>query len=95
MPQSKSAEKRMRQDVERRARNRSRKAKVKSQVKVLTTAVAAGDFATAEQEFRKASSMIEKVAAKGTIHKNASARQRSRLARKLNAAKAAGAGTSA
>ena len=44
----------------------------------------------AETEFRTATRRIDKVAAKGTIHKNTAARKRSRLAKRLNALKAGG-----
>ena len=47
------------------------------------------ELAAKEAEFRKASSRLDKVAAKHTIHKNTAARKRSRLAKRLNAAKAA------
>jgi small subunit ribosomal protein S20 len=92
-----SAKKRIRQNIKRRARNRARKDQVKSEVKTYTAALGVGDFAKAETELRKVARRLDKVAAKGTIHKNAASRKRSRLARRLNAAKAAkaGAGTQA
>jgi small subunit ribosomal protein S20 len=86
-----SAKKRVRQNIKRRARNRARKTVVKEQVKVFMTALAGGDMGKAEQEFRKTAQWLDKVAAKGSIHKNTAARRRSRLARRLNAAKAAAA----
>ncbi len=91
MAHSLSAKKRIRQTEKRNARNRARKQGVKEQVKALNAAITAGDFAKAETELRKAGSKLDKTAAKHTIHKNTAARKRSRLAKKLNAAKAAGA----
>jgi small subunit ribosomal protein S20 len=95
-----SAKKRIRQNIKRRARNRARKESIKTQVKTFLGAVASGDFGKAETEFRKAAHWLDKVAAKGTIHKNTASRRRSRLARRLNAARttaasapAGGAGT--
>jgi small subunit ribosomal protein S20 len=85
-----SAKKRIRQTVKRRARNRHRKDLVKAQVKSYQAALATGDVAKAEEELRKTVSRLDKVAAKGTIHKNTAARKRSRLARKLNALRAGG-----
>jgi small subunit ribosomal protein S20 len=85
-----SAKKRIRQNLKRRARNRHRKDLVKEQVKAYQAALTSGDVEKAEQELRKTASRLAKVAAKGTIHKNTAARKRSRLARKLNALRAAG-----
>lgn len=94
MAHSLSAKKRIRQTAKRNARNRARKAQIKDATKSLTSAIAAGDLTKAEQEFRTVVKTLTRVADKGTIHKNTAARRRSRLAKKLNAAKA-GAGTPA
>jgi small subunit ribosomal protein S20 len=93
-----SAKKRIRQNLKRRARNRARKADIRTQVKSFMSALSSGDMAKAETELRATAKRLDQVAAKGTIHKNAAARKRSRLARRLNAARkgaAAGAGTQA
>ena len=93
MAHSLSAKKRVRQNEKHRARNRARKAEIRGQVKAFTSAVGGGDLTKAETELRKAAQILDRVAAKGTIHKNAAARKRSRLTRRLNAARLAGAGT--
>lgn len=90
MAHSLSAKKRIRQGVKRRARNRFRKELMKDQTKAFTTAAGAGEFAKAETELRKLTSRLDQVAVKGTIHRNAASRKRSRLTKKLNAMKAAG-----
>jgi len=90
-----SAKKRVRQNIKARARNRARKEVIKDQTKAFTTAAGAGDFAKAETELRQLTRRLDKVAAKGTIHKNTAARRRSRLTKRLNALKAKGAGTKA
>ena len=99
MAHSISAKKRIRQNISRRANNRARKVQIKDQIKVFTAALSGGDFTKAETELRQVVRRLDKVAAKGTIHKNTAARKRSRLARRLNVARAAkaagGAGTSA
>ena len=99
MAHSLSAKKRVRQNVKHRARNRARKEQIKDQVKIFTAAAAAGDWSKAETELRAVARRLDKVAAKGTIHKNTAARRRSRLARRLNAmrktAATKGAGTQA
>ncbi len=89
MAHSLSAKKRIRQTAKRTARNRARKQQVKTAVKGFNSALTAGDFAAAETELRKVASKLDKTAAKNTIHKNTAARRRSRLTKKLNAAKAA------
>lgn len=98
MAHSLSAKKRIRQSIKRRARNRARKVELKETMKGFTAALTGGDFAKAQAELGKVASRLDKVASKGTIHKNTAARKRSRLALRLNAvraAKAGGAGTSA
>ena len=90
MAHSLSAKKRIRQNLKHRARNRARKEMIKNQVKTFLSALAAGDVGRADTEFRKVAQRLDKVAAKGTIHKNTAARRRSRLARRLNAMRAAG-----
>jgi len=84
-----SAKKRVRQSLKRRARNRYRKEQLKDQIKNFTSALVHGDFKKAEEELRKTAQRLDKVASKHTIHKNTAARKRSRLARRLNAARAA------
>jgi small subunit ribosomal protein S20 len=92
-----SAKKRVRQNEKRRARNRHRKTLVRDEVKTYNAAITAGDVTKAETELKTVVKILDRTAAKNTIHKNAAARKRSRLTRKLNALKAAkaGAGTKA
>jgi small subunit ribosomal protein S20 len=84
-----SAKKRVRQSVKRRARNRARKDTIKEEVKTFLSALTTGDFKKAGEEFKKVTRVLDRVASKGTIHKNTAARKRSRLAKRLNAAVAA------
>ena len=88
MAHSLSAKKRIRQAEKRRARNRARKAILKDSLKSFTSAHASGDVAKTEAEFKSISSRLDKVAAKGTIHRNTASRKRSRLAKRLNALRA-------
>ena len=88
MAHSLSAKKRVRQALKRRARNRARKEVIKDQVKAFNVALTGGDMSKAEQELRSVVSRLDKVAAKGTIHRKTASRKRSRLARKLNAVRA-------
>jgi small subunit ribosomal protein S20 len=84
-----SAKKRVRQNLKRRAQNRARKVVIKEQVKSFTAAMASGDLAKAATELNKATSALDRVAVKGTIHRKAASRKRSRLTKQLNAAKKA------
>lgn len=95
MAHSLSAKKRIRQNLKSRARNRARKDLIKQEVKGFTAAVTAGDVVKAEAALRTTVKRLDRVAAKGTIHKNAAARKRSRLTKKLNILKAGGKVTAA
>jgi small subunit ribosomal protein S20 len=91
-----SAKKRVRQNLKRRARNRARKDQIKEQVKSFTAQLSAGKLDNAAAELRKTVQKLDRIATKGTIHKNTAARRRSRLTKRLNAARAkAGAGKGA
>ena len=89
MAHSLSAKKRVRQTEKRRAQNRSRKELIKTQLKSFSAAITGGDIPKAETELNLLTKRLDKVAAKGTIHKNTAARRRSRLTLKLNATRAA------
>jgi small subunit ribosomal protein S20 len=94
-----SAKKRIRQSLKRRALNRTRKDLLKTEIKTYLTALSGGDLKKAQTALNGVVQRLDKVAAKGTIHKNTAARKRSRLAKRLNAARTAppskGAGTTA
>lgn len=85
MAHSLSAKKRVRQSATRRALNMWRKRRVKDQVKAFLQAVAAQDVASAREEFRKACQILDRIATTKTIHRNAAARSKSRLHRRLKA----------
>lgn len=85
MAHSLSAKKRVRQNLKQRARNRARKVAIKESVKAFTAAVTAGNVDKAQTELKTVVQRLDRVAVKGTIHKNAAARKRSRLQKKLNA----------
>ena len=88
MAHSLSAKKRIRQNEKRNARNRWRKDRVKTAVRSFDDAIEEGNFDEAQTLLNKASSVIDKVASTPAMHKNTAARRRSRLAKRLNAAKA-------
>ena len=88
MAHSLSAKKRVRQNLKRRARNRSRKDQIKESVKGFTAALSSGTLDKAAEALRKTVQKMDRIAGKGTIHKNTAARKRSRLTKRLNAARA-------
>ena len=88
MPNTKSAKKRLRQSLERRTRNRATKSTIKTQVRKVTDAVAAGNVEAGATEFRLATKKLDRAASHGVIHKNAAARMKSRLSKRLKTAKA-------
>ena len=85
MAHSLSAKKRVRQNAKRRLRNRSRKEDIRTQGKAFLAALAKGDAKAAGAELNKAVAILDRAAAKHTIHKNTAARRRSRLTKRLNA----------
>ena len=91
MPNTKSAKKRHRQSLERRARNRAVKSAVKTQIRKTTETGASGDAEKTKTEFRLAIKKLDQAASKGVLHRNTAARLKSRLNKRLKtAAKPAG-----
>lgn len=84
MPNIKSAIKRVKTTEKRRLRNASQKSALRTAVKAFETAAAGTDTETAKTALVAASKKLDKAASKGLIHKNAAARKKSRLAKKLN-----------
>ncbi len=84
MAHSLSAKKRIRQSLKRRGRNRWRKEQLKGSLKGFEQAVASGSKDEAAGRLKAAYKALDRVAAKGVIHKNAASRKKSRLAKRLN-----------
>lgn len=87
MPNIRSAAKRMRQNVGRRAANRANIAALRTSIKKLDAAIET-DAKAATSQLKETSSVIAKAARKGLIHKKNAARHTSRLAKRLNKAAA-------
>jgi small subunit ribosomal protein S20 len=87
MPNTSSAKKRMRQDAVRRARNRSTKSTLRTQVRKVREAITAKDIETSQTEFRTLVKKIDKAAAHNVIHANAAARTKSRLSHAIKGLK--------
>jgi len=87
MPNSKSAKKRLRQNTARRLRNRMVKSTMRSQLRKVREAVAAGDTEKAETEYRDAAKKLDRAGARNIIHPNKAARTKSRLQQLIKKAK--------
>ncbi|MDD5923453.1 MAG: 30S ribosomal protein S20 [Clostridia bacterium] len=85
MPNIKSAKKRVKVIAVKTARNKATRSALRTSVKKANIAI---NDASANKEVavREAIKSIDKAAAKGIIHKNTAARNKSALVRKLNAA---------
>lgn len=80
MANIKSARKRARQAVVRNQHNSGLRSTLRTSIKKVRAAVAAGDKAVATKEFGTAQGIIDRIADKRIIHKNAASRYKSRLA---------------
>lgn len=85
MPNIKSAVKRVKTNEKRRALNASQKSALRTVVKAADVAVIGAEVETAQAAFQAATKKLDKAVSKGLVHKNAAARKKSRLAKKLNA----------
>lgn len=85
MANIKSAKKRILVTQTRTARNKAIRSKVKTYMKKVESAVAAGDKAAAQACLVDAMSEIDKACTKGVYHKNNASRKVSRLSRAVNA----------
>lgn len=81
MANHKSAEKRHRQSLKRRDRNRMAKSGFRTAIKKAKSAVESKD-ANAKELLRQAEKAIAKAANKGIVHKKSAARRISRLTKK-------------
>ena len=88
MPTTKSAAKRLRQNIARRTHNRSIKRDLRTRHKRVEEAIAGGNLEQAEKEFRVTVKKLDQAACKRVIHRNAAARTKSRLSARIKAAKA-------
>lgn len=84
MPQHKSAEKRVRQSARRHARNKADISKMKSVIKKVRSSKEKDKGATA---LKIAVKTLDKLSAKGIIHKNKAANQKSSLTKYVNTLK--------
>ena len=85
MANSKQAAKRAKQADKQRAANAGLRTQLRSAIKKVQKAIAAGDAKAAEAALRSEQSTIDAIADKRIIHKNKAARHKSRLAQQIKA----------
>jgi len=86
MANTRSAEKRTRQNIKRYARNRWYRSRPRTFVKRARAEMENGDTAKAEDSVRRACRALDIAAQKGVIHRNNAARRKSRLMKALDRA---------
>jgi small subunit ribosomal protein S20 len=84
MPNHKSAEKRDRQNARRNAANTANRSRLRTQIKKLRAALAAGSLHEARALHAETVSIIDKSVQKGILHRNTAARQKARLTVSVN-----------
>ena len=87
MPNSASAEKRLRQNLTRRQSNREIRSRLRTSIRRVRDAVSEGRD-DIQELFKVAQKRLDQAAAKNLIHKNAAARSKSRLSRLVKVASA-------
>ena len=83
MANTKSAIKMIRVALKRRNQNQPIRTELKTLVKTARNDIDAGRLDVAKSEVQRASSALDKAAVKKAIHKNAAARRKSRLMKRL------------
>jgi small subunit ribosomal protein S20 len=84
MANSAQAKKRVRQTERRSTVNRDRLARIRTYVKKVETAIAAGDKDAAKQALKVAEPELMRGAKVGVLHKNTASRKVSRLSRRVS-----------
>lgn len=89
MANTAQARKRARQTVKINAHNSALRSRLRTAVKAVRKAIAAGDQAAAKEVLRTSAKTIDIIADKNIVHKNTAARQKSRLSAAIKAMSAA------
>jgi small subunit ribosomal protein S20 len=84
MPNHKSAEKRDRQNAIRNAVNTANRTQLRTSIKKLRAAIAAGDLQEAQTLLPLTVSAIDKSVQKGVLHRNTASRHKARLTVHVN-----------
>jgi len=84
MPQTKSATKRLRQNVKSRDRNHAQRSRLKSNINKFLTQIEKKEKEQADLTLKQVSSLLDRAAGNGLVKRNYASRQKNRLSRKLN-----------
>ena len=87
MANIKSAKKRILVNRTKADRNKAIRSSVKTAIKKVEAAIAAGDKALAQESLKNAISSVDKASKKGVYHKNTASRKISRMTKAVNAVK--------
>ena len=85
MANTKQAKKRAKQSEEHGLRNASARSMLRTYIKKVIKAIATGKKLDAQEAFKEAVPVIDRMATKGIIHKNKAARHKSRLSAHIKA----------
>ena len=80
-----SALKAHRQSLKNRAHNRQFRARLRGALKDIRAAITGNDLKAAKDALKETVSLIDKMASKGIIHRNAAGRYKSRLSKRIAA----------
>lgn len=80
-----SAKKRIRQTERRTDRNKARRSRIRTFVRMVEEALEGGDKSTAESAFKAMMPEMHRGVSKGLMHKNTAARKLSRLSARIKA----------
>ena len=84
-----SADKAHRQNITRREQNRQSRSRLRTALKGIRSAIEQGDLTAARSALNATFSLVDKMANKGMIHKNAAGRYKSRLVKRISSKNAA------
>jgi len=84
MASHESAVKAHRQNIVRREANRQYRSRLRGALRAIRSAIDSGDPAKVKDALRETISLVDKMAGKRVIHRNAAARYKARLARRVS-----------
>ncbi|MDR7330021.1 30S ribosomal protein S20 [Corynebacterium guangdongense] len=84
MANIKQQKKRILTNEKARQRNQAIRSAVRTEIRKVREAIAAGDKATAEEKLRSASRALDKAVTKGVFHRNNAANKKSAMAQAVN-----------
>jgi small subunit ribosomal protein S20 len=89
MANTKSAKKAARQTIKRTEANKSRRTQLRSSVRKVEEAIAAGDRAAAQAALKDAEPVLARTAQRGIVHRKTASRKVSRLVKRIRALESA------